>query len=440
MIPGLGLAATCLTAGVWLLAYRALVRQHFDAFSILLLFFGFIFLGRGFMLGLGLDTPAPDYLFDTWQNLLVEAQLLASAWLVVLIVSAHVLRPMSAVAANLFPAAPAVLDTRRMLLLSALFSGIGILITAILLHRYGGINELVRAAKYQKELAGTFFLRQFPALGALLAVSLLLVLSGRRRADPKQRNIPFAAAALGLLAFDSFAVFLWGDREPIAVLLFALVVGRSYFVKRHSLGVLGAQLGTIFLALIGLRFLRDIFTAGRIFTLDDDNPFRVVAESMHGIRLDAFMLALRDWIGQMELRAGEDFVMGVLGAVPRALWTDKPDVVVPGAWFRQYYEPDIVNGWPFTVIGEWMINFGYAGLLFGAALTAVVFAAVQMRYGDLRNNPVGFVATVTISLMVFQTVCGPSGRSATGYGWSRCSCCSIWSAAAGRRTTYQPAI
>jgi len=100
-----GLLAVLVTTGVWILSYRLLVRRTFDAFSILLMFFAFIILGRGYMLALGLDTPSPDYLFGHYEYLVVASPIYATIWLASLHAAAKLTGPASAVFRPLFPVA-----------------------------------------------------------------------------------------------------------------------------------------------------------------------------------------------------------------------------------------------------------------------------------------------------------------------------------------------
>ena len=123
---------------------------------------------------------------------------------------------------------------------------------------------------------------------------------------------------------------------------------------------------------LGLRVARDVllFPEGVISPLEGVNIWRQIAISMHGSQFDALLLVMRDFDLSAGLRWGEDFAAGIAALVPRAIWPDPP-VSALGAWFRQIYEPETVNGWPITLVGEWLVNFGWTGVAFGGRRQAM---------------------------------------------------------------------
>jgi hypothetical protein len=113
------------------------------------------------------------------------------------------------------------------------------------------------------------------------------------------------------------------------------------------------------------------------------------------------MLLVRDWNFWGELHYGYDILIGNLSAIPRFMWDSKPEQVLPGAWFRQIYEPNSINGWPFSVIGEWVISFWLLGLIVGAAVTSYIYRGLENLYCG-RTEPMNFFIMIFICLTVIQ--------------------------------------
>lgn len=118
---------------------------------------------------------------------------------------------------------------------------------------------------------------------------------------------------------------------------------------------------------------------------------------------DYFMLVVRDWGRLYEFRVGEDFLVGVLGIVPRSLWESKPEVIHFGTWLKEYYLGDRAGGWPVTTVGQWYANFSYGGIVLGGIVAGGLYRALQHRYADFHRNPWAFVFMFA---MVFDVIPG----------------------------------
>jgi oligosaccharide repeat unit polymerase len=247
--------------------------------------------------------------------------------------------------------------------------------------------------KAEKAVAGFYFLRQFAVVGVLLSIFTLYYLSYLARV--RQVALPWwwTWAVLACFIVNAFGIYAWGQRYSVAMACVGMVAGYHYFVARLSLVRLSI-LGTVFLVVfLGLRLVRDtlLFPEGVISLLEGANIWRQIAIAMHGSQFDALLLVLRDFDLTAGLRWGEDFAAGLAALFPRAIWPDSPASSL-GAWFRQVYEPETINGWPITMLGEWLVNFGWAGVLLGGVTSGYVLRAARDAYqadaeAEFRINP-----------------------------------------------------
>lgn len=396
--------AAVLVAGLalWGLA-RRFVRHRFDVMFLALALLAYWFVFRPAQLALGLDGATPDYLFPAdFLPLVVVAELAALLWLAAFAVGALAADVAGAPAMALFPRLEG--EPRPILALAALLAvtALGGLVTLWLLAASGGdLADSIRYVKSEKAATGLYFLRQFAVVGALLAAFVLAYmtyLAGARGARTPAWQTLLALVCFGL---NAFGVYAWGQRYAIAMATVAVVAGYHYFVRRLSwlkLALLAAAFVAVFL---GLRLLRDalLFPGDLETPLEAGNIWRKIAISMHGAQYDALLLALRDFDLEAGLRWGEDFAAGLAALVPRQLWPDRP-AFNPGAWFRQIYEPEKLNGWPLTPVGEWLVNFGWLGVAAGGALSGYLIRAAQRVYDDLWRNPWSTTMAATAALFV----------------------------------------
>ncbi len=95
---------------------------------------------------------------------------------------------------------------------------------------------------------------------------------------------------------------------------------------------------------------------------------------------------MRDFDLSAGLHWGEDFAAGVAALVPSAIWSDPP-VSALGAWFRQIHEPETVNGWPIRLMGDRLVNFGWAEIALGSVASGYVLRAARDKYDDMWLPP-----------------------------------------------------
>lgn len=405
----LTLAATCATGllvGCLLLFGRALVRGPRDIVLVFLLVLSQFYVLRPVVLVLGLDGPSPDEQFTTAESAAVLTRTVLGVVIYLVVVLAGVAVVRRSGARGWGPFVRGEVDLRRALGVTLLLTALGTAISLALLWRFGGIDGVVTAAKVDKALAGLFFLRAVPALGAIVAVGTYLEARGQRASRM------LTSVALVCAFLNAASVFLWGSRSLLVVVAATMVLGLSRRGVRNTgwrpSGVgrwqIVVRLTTAALLVItiagGLRMTRDTLINGEVQDVyAQAGPARQVSLSLNATYFDAAMLAGRDWPAAHDYRYGQDFATGLLGLVPRVLWEGKPDAIAPGVWFRQAYEPEKINGWPMGAAGLWYLNFGVLGLVLGAMLSGLLLGCLSAA--QLRRPDNGFNTAVTVAVGIY---------------------------------------
>ncbi len=380
---GLAALSWILNAGLLAMLFCVGLRKHRPALIAVAVILGLQTVVRPLIFLLGLDLPYPQAFFDAQEwDLVTTTNTAVLGWVFCLAISYAATGQAATAAGCLLPrvgrrgdalARPALLIVAAAPLALALGG------TALLLHRYGGFSGLIFASKVTKDLKGLFIIQEAATLACLLAWFGLL--SSLRRGG----LWPFGFAAMILAALS--ANFAWGNRYNIAILL--VVFALSWHLHVGRLGALRIMVAAL-LAVVAMQMLKEIradaFSQVLAADIGAAQPFWLdLSTSLHFVEYDALMLALRDAGQLFDLRHGADFINGLVSWVPRSLLPGKETFNV-GAWFRQIYQPGIVNGWPVTTIGSWYVNFGTAGILCGALLSGFVVRVFDQAYRDIRRN------------------------------------------------------
>lgn len=395
--------AVLVVGGAVLLLGRIFVRRRFDVMFLALLLMGYWFAFRPAQLALGLDGPTPDYLFaQGYLDVLIVAEAAALLWLACFALGAFAADVAGQPAMALFPRMNGEPSPFLCLAALAAVTALAGVVTLWLLTASGGaLSESIRFVKAEKAVTGFYFLRQFAILGALLAIFALYYFTYLSRAHGLETPLWWSLFALACFAANAFGIYAWGQRYSIAMASVGLIAGYHYFIRRLSWAEL-VFAGLCFIALfLGLRLLRDaLLIPDHVVTpLESGNIWRKIAVSMHGSQFDALMLVVRDFDLEAGLRWGEDFLAGLAALVPRQIWPDRP-AFNPGAWFRRIYEPETLNGWPITPVGEWLVNFGWLGVALGGTISGYFIRAAQRVYDDLWRNPWSLTMAVVAALFV----------------------------------------
>lgn len=378
-------------------------RGPSDIVLLFVLVFGMFYGFRPLLFIMGLDGPYPAELFFPAENpeLLTLTLLGLSAYLLLAMVGIAVITQ-----SGLRGWAPFFvshkIDLRRALLATMGLTALAALVSAVLLVSYGGVGGVISAAKYEKELTGMYVLKAVPAVGAVVAAATFIEARTTPQVSRWMRALPLVFAFL-----NAFFVFMWGTRSVMIIVAATLVLGmrprrpRPGVRRERVLVRLLVAVVLVVVAASGMRVARDTLSHGEVQQVyAESSTWRQASVGTNSIYFDAAMLSFRDWPSVYPLRSGEDFYNGVVGVVPRALWSGKPEAIPPGNWFRRVYEPRKVNGWPMGAGALWYLNFGWLGLLLGGLFSGVVIgmvAAAQRRKPQNGfNTGVAVIAAVLV--------------------------------------------
>lgn len=289
----------------------------------------------------------------------------------------------------------------------ALYATVGSsLCFGVIVARVGSPIAAIQAAKVEKSVAGLYLLQFGPV--AAMVLCLAVAISGRRAGYRLAARLPFLA--LGLI--NSLYVFAWGSRRVVVIFLAGLMLEPVFAAladkkkpardARQWLSI--ALVGLLVVgAALGMRIARDHVLQGRTSdAIAEASPLRSVSVAMNATVYDALVLAVRDTPERFDHYGSELFINGTGGIVPRAVWTDKPDNIAPGAAFRQLYEPEIKNGWPVGAVGEWWLSYGWLGIMAGALVSGAAYAIASQALGDLRSNALAHALAVGIVFQVLE--------------------------------------
>ncbi|WP_171033113.1 oligosaccharide repeat unit polymerase [Qipengyuania marisflavi] len=344
---------------------------------------------RPLLFFLGLDVPSPPQFFnpDSW-TLVAYASAVAAIWVALLTLSYWAFSS-NLPSRGIFPAEPHAATIGQILAVGIAITIINAFATLYLVYEWGGIGRFIYAVKTGKELKGAYVIREIgtTAVGTL-AVALIAMGKVQKTALEYRRGLVIISLIIFLILLNFAVNFMWGNRHNIAVLTLAVLMGWHFCISGSKLSRMAWLSVGALAALIGLRWVRsDLTTEAAGITLKNTMPFwRETSYSLHFAQFDGLMLALRDAGERFELRYGQDFVSGLLAWVPRQIYAGRETYMV-GGWFRRNYEPDKVNGWTLTQIGDWYVNFSWPGIFLGGLLSGLLAAAIDAAYRDRRISP-----------------------------------------------------
>ena len=379
--------------GAWIIFAVVLatsLRMHLRAAHVVGLGVCFVLLMqigiRPLMFFLGLDSPTPYVWFDPnpW-GLMAFVLLLASLWLVILNTVYLGFRGATG-HAPIFPSMPVTPHPALIGFVGLVITLISLALTGFLLLQAGGIAMFVFSAKIGKDFAGLYVFREVATLAATVLLYGVLV---SLKTPKAQRGFLGSPTFLVLLILVNFGTnYLWGNRYNIALMILASAAAYHFYVRPLRLRSLVLLSVLTVTGLEGLKVLRFALIS-EVVGRDVSNNFTFwhrISASFHFNQFDAMMLATRDVGDKFDFRHGQDALSGLLAWVPRAIYPDK-ETFHTGGWFRRVYEPQTRNGWPITVVGNWYINFGILGILFGAALSGAAVAIADQTLRTIRHDP-----------------------------------------------------
>jgi len=204
-----------------------LSRHRLDPVALFCYCFAFFYLFRDIVITFGLDGPYPDVNFLSSQtpSLVSKASVVLAAFLVAFALAYLLPIPIGGAFVKLVPVAWTEPTVRRQARLTVILTVAATVISMVLLAHYGSFGGVVRAGKVTKGLAGSYVLQIFPAVGAVVAASLLLTLwRERREAGTARRSL--VLLALGAAILNAAYVMMWGSRTVVAIVLIILIAGQ----------------------------------------------------------------------------------------------------------------------------------------------------------------------------------------------------------------------
>jgi hypothetical protein len=399
------LPSVCLFFGLLIVIGRKLSSGPTDIVMLFVFTFGLFYGFRPLLMALGLDTPFPDRYFDmaTAASLAAVSLMWLSAFLACFAVGCYVMYERVAPAGSLFFARRQPSLTRMLWVTSAL-TLLASVISVAMVARFGGVGGFITAVKVEKSLAGLYFLKLPAAVGSVVAVATYLQVRSTR-------NLVLRGAgrlALACAVIDGFGVFIWGQRSTLVILgvMFLLGLSENSTVAARPARVAVRVVLAVAIVIsvsLGLRIARDTLIGGQVqAVVAKSNLWRQMSIGTNSIYFDSSMLAFRDWPALHDYRAGADFGRGAAGLVPRIAWEGKPDTVVAGKWFRQVYQPDIVNGWPVGTPTLWWLNFGPLGILIGGLLSGLWFGWMRRAQRNSAVTGLNTGIAMVAAIYVFE--------------------------------------
>jgi oligosaccharide repeat unit polymerase len=349
------------------------------AFTVYLLSFFFIF--RPIILVLGIDYPHTIMFLGKYYHYQIRLGMAYFLlWIWVLSFSYILLIPFSYWLTPLFPKF-SLNNDKNLTLMNKLFIFSDLMIFAIMMYKAKNFTYLINSARTGDTLLGIKFLTHLPYLGSLLSTaSMTVYLQQKAQGKNNPKIFKYSLATLMLGITHSIII---SERSGIFFPVFLLFLQYMIFIKKSIsykklalvFGVSVVMLTVMYLGRLNL--LRYKTFAFSVKTLDY-SMVHTMFLSVNISCFDNYILVLQDY-KEENYRKGEDFITGMKGIIPRAMWKNKPTDIHPGDSFRRMYLENSRSGWPVTVIGEWYMNFGIWGIFYGAILSGIVLRSIKER-------------------------------------------------------------
>lgn len=97
---------------------------------------------------------------------------------------------------------------------------------------------------------------------------------------------------------------------------------------------------------------------------------------------------------------GESFIMFIFAPIPRLIWPEKPSVRLGPYVAQALLDLNTQSGAPPSAIGEFYINFGMIGVIFGMFLMGVLLKITYSTY-KIAPNPVFSRVRYVLTIMLF---------------------------------------
>ncbi len=249
------------------------------------------------------------------------------------------------------------------------------------------ISEVLPATLYLTVAYGLTMLQQ-QRMGRFWSAIVVFLLLGTYTAMTGSRNsivLPGVALTAGLWLYSgNWRSAIFANRRPRKDIV---MLGLAFCVPMALLFALN---------LYRLVSVRGATISGDMFNLEE------IMVSMNMNLFDGFAGVAKLVQNGLPLRDGQDFVLGFIGLIPRALWAGKPEVINTGVSVAQLFIPTRVFGLPISSPGEWYYNFGWYGPFVGGVVTGFILRAIQTRYQDWMLNAFSLVIGVQMIMDLIQ--------------------------------------
>ncbi|OOY13480.1 hypothetical protein BMG00_06825 [Thioclava marina] len=397
----IALTAYALTLIVALTSLVLLYRAGMLSAVAMLLYLCVLLLIRPLTLFSGLDMPQPANAFDDVALDAALALLAALLWIGLFTLCALAMRAyLPRLGAAFLPRPVSTPDPARLRLFAAGLALLAGAITAGFVLQSGSPGAFIYRVKVAREMSGLFLFLHLAVLSLMLSLYGLLEEIRRAETPARRRSAFLFYAPLLLIAMG--ASFAWGNRGNIAYILIAGALSWHVLIAplRPIRVLIGAAI--LFVALFAMGNLREARLEALTGTPYSERSLtRSLSNSLHLAEFDALSLAIKDAGNRYELREGADFRNGILAMVPRQILPER-QIFNVGGWFRQVYEPGKVNGWPVTVIGDWFVNFGWIGVVLGAALSGAVAGLFDSAYSRVSSRTWDAVLAPVLGILILK--------------------------------------
>jgi len=234
--------------------YWTCYRDRDDAMSISLFFMVLVFVIRPWMLASGYFAPLDPLVGSDLATPSIRAAFLVFLWCVCFCVGAIFFHRLAEPLGSLLPAPRRDVPMGYYFTIASVL-GLGSAITAAtFLRRFGSIGAVIKAAKLDKELAGTYVIKLIPSVGAVLATALIIwcIRDWLANGAIAQRRFAYLLGSTGVLAVCLLASLCWGTRAIFGCSSVVFLFGWSTQIKRIPTPLLCVGIAAMFASLLVL--------------------------------------------------------------------------------------------------------------------------------------------------------------------------------------------
>lgn len=240
---------------------------------------------------------------------------------------------------------------------------------------------------------GTTSLGYYRWAASLVQPALLIVLAW---ALARWKRVPaIVAVGIGVLAFAAvvFPFFNSSRTGIVTILLQAFIVWRCVRGRLPKSLVIGLSL-TVFAILLIVTALRPKRTTVDELDVSEtiglDLAADVTVGGRHFLDLTRTSHILNNVPEKLPHQYGRTYLTWMAVPIPRTVWSEKP-TLGSGPIIGPRIFGTSGAGVPPGMVGELYLNFGYAGLIFGAFAMGALFRTVFEQFRPYLTSPVGAV-------------------------------------------------